>query len=359
MGLQPYIDRMKNWKKALIPPSIKIIDAIRLIDKNAFKTLIVVDSNNCLIGSLTDGDIRRGILKDISLEASVKEVINTSPISLSEDAHLDKIQKEMLEKRLNHVPLLDSKNKVVKIISKEDLKNRSHKENAVVLMAGGLGTRLQPLTENCPKPLLKVGDKPILETIIEGLKSHGFSELFITVNYMSDKIENYFQGGAAWGVNIRYIKESKSLGTAGALSLLPKENINAPFLIINGDLLTKTNYDQLLTFHQERAASATMAVREYDFQIPYGVLEINDQKIISINEKPVHKFFVNAGIYVLSPSVLEMIPKEEYFEMTQLFQKIVNEKQLAAPFPLREYWLDIGKMSDFLKAKEEFEKIFS
>jgi NDP-sugar pyrophosphorylase family protein len=232
------------------------------------------------------------------------------------------------------------------------------RENWVVLMAGGLGTRLAPLTDNCPKPLLKVGNKPILETIIENFISHGFKRFYLSVNYKAEMIEEYFGDGSRWGAEIRYLREDKKMGTAGALGLIP-EPLTQPFLVMNGDLLTKVNFSQLLNFHQEQNAHATMCVREYDFQVPYGVVSVDKHRIKSIEEKPVHRFFVNAGIYVLDPEAVSLIPADMPYDMTSLFEQMTaNEREVIA-FPVREYWLDIGHRDDFERAAGDFARIFA
>jgi NDP-sugar pyrophosphorylase family protein len=225
-------------------------------------------------------------------------------------------------------------------------------------MAGGLGTRLRPLTDDIPKPLLKVGNKPILETIIRNFAEHGFVNITISLNYKGDMIKDYFGDGSDFGVNIDYVEENKRLGTAGALSLL-KENPHEPFFVMNGDLLTDVNFSHLLDFHSFGNSTATMCVREYEYQVPYGVIQTKDSDITSIVEKPIQKFFVNAGIYVLSPSVFNDIPENEFFDMPTLFNILIEKQKKVSSFPIHEYWLDIGRMSDFEQAQSEYFRIFS
>ncbi|MFC6648217.1 sugar phosphate nucleotidyltransferase [Paenibacillus rhizoplanae] len=224
-------------------------------------------------------------------------------------------------------------------------------------MVGGLGTRLRPFTDDIPKPMLKVGDKPILETIIEGFKNYGFTKFILSVNYKKEIIKAYFQDGKHLDVYIEYIEEGKRLGTAGALSLL-SEKPNAPFFVMNGDLLTKMNYEQLMEFHCETKSNATICVREYEYQIPYGVIETENHRLLSIVEKPVHKSFVNAGIYVLDPQVLEHVPQDEFYDMPDLFKKLMDMQGGVSAFPLREYWLDIGQVDDYEKANGDFRGVF-
>jgi NDP-sugar pyrophosphorylase family protein len=231
------------------------------------------------------------------------------------------------------------------------------RDNWVVLMAGGLGSRLRPLTDECPKPMLRVGNKPLLETIIETFIEQGFRRFFISVNYMADTIKEYFGDGSRWGAEIQYLEETSRLGTAGALSLLP-EKPQAPLLVMNGDLLTKINFRQLLDFHREHHAQGTMCVREYEFQVPYGVVKMDHHRITGFEEKPIQRYFVNAGIYVLEPQALQHIPHGVFFDMPSLFQTLMADRQEAVVFPIREYWLDIGHMADYDRANGEFARNF-
>jgi NDP-sugar pyrophosphorylase family protein len=225
-------------------------------------------------------------------------------------------------------------------------------------MAGGLGSRLGELTASRPKPLLPVGEKPLLETILTEIARHGFESFYISVNYKADMILRHFGDGSKWGVQIKYLHEENRMGTAGALSLLsskPKD----PLLVVNGDVLTSVNFDRLLNFHHEHSATATMCIRQYDFQVPYGVVSVNNHTITRIDEKPLQHFFINAGIYMLNPEAIDLIPKNTAFDMPQVFDRVIEEKKTAIAFPIREYWLDIGHRSDFERANEEFFGNFS
>ncbi|WP_438810775.1 nucleotidyltransferase family protein [Pseudomonas laurentiana] len=220
-------------------------------------------------------------------------------------------------------------------------------------MAGGLGERLRPLTENCPKPMLMIAGKPILECILESFIEQGFRNFFLSVNYLASVVRDHFGDGSKWGVNICYLQEHKRLGTAGALSLLP-ERPQDPILVMNGDLLTHARFDNLVQFHDEHDSLATMTVREYDFQVPYGVVRMDGAAIESIDEKPVHRFFVNAGIYAISPAALDLIPPETFYDMPTLFEDLIKARKSTAAFPLREYWLDIGQIEEFERAQHEW-----
>ena len=327
------------------------------MSKGAIKIAIVVDKKNRLLGTLSDGDIRRGFLKGLNINSSIKSIINKKPFIGKKYDSKDKLLKKAITKKVSQVPIIDEKGKVLEIILTDELILKDKiKSNKVVIMAGGKGTRLRPLTKNIPKPMLKVGSKPILETIIKRFSECGFKDLIICVNYKSHAIENYFGNGKKFGVTIRYIKEKKRMGTAGALSFL-KKKIYEPFFVINGDLLTNLDFEKMLDFHNKHNSEATMGVKEYSINSPYGEVNIANEKISSIDEKPIHKFFANAGIYILNPKCIDLVPKK-FFDMTTLFKKIITKKQKATSFPLNEYWKDIGRLSDYEKANKEFLKKF-
>lgn len=348
---------MTDWKKILVSPQTSVNDVLKIIDSSAMQIALIVDENNRLLGTVTDGDIRRGILKGIALTESAAKIMNPHPtVSHSYERH-DIILSVMRLKRLNHIPVIDDDGCVIQVETLQGLLTPKAKENIVVLMAGGLGTRLRPLTNDCPKPLLEVGGKPVLETILENFLEYGFKKFFLSVNYKADMIKEYFQDGARWGVEIRYLEEREPLGTAGALSLLP-EKPNCPLLVMNGDLLTKVNFQQMLDFHELHQAQATMCVREYTYQVPFGVVKMNKHQLTGIEEKPLQRFFVNAGIYIVEPQALEFIPSGDFFDMPQLFQKIIAAGGGTTAFPIRQYWMDIGQMHDYEQANCEFDEVF-
>jgi dTDP-glucose pyrophosphorylase len=348
---------MNRWEKVLVLPQISLREAAQILDANGLQIVLVVDAERRLLGTITDGDIRRGILKGIALSEPASRVMNPSPrVARPEDSR-DSILAEIKRKVLHHMPLVDEEGRVVGLDTVNELINPVKKQNRVVLMAGGLGNRLRPLTNDCPKPMLHVGGKPLLETILENFIEYGFCHFYISVNYMSEVVESYFGDGSRWGVDISYLHEGQKLGTSGALSLLP-EKPKEPLIVMNGDLLTKVNFSQLIDFHIEHAAQATMCVREYDFQVPYGVVKIDNHRIVGIDEKPVQRFFINAGIYVLEPSVLDLISPNTLFDMPSLFEILIAQEKETVVFPVREYWLDIGHMTDFDRANGEYGDIF-
>ena len=348
---------MKSIENIKLVKTATIKEALKIIDNGAMQIAIVVDEKDKLIGTITDGDIRRGLLNSLSLDDSIESIIFKTPTVAKISDTKEDILKKALVKKLHQIPIIDDNNKVIGIKEIEELVKPQIKSNKVVLMVGGLGTRLKPLTDNTPKPMLKVGNKPILQTIVEKFAEYGYVNIVMCVNYKSHIIEDFFGDGSDFGVNIEYILEEQRMGTAGALSLL-KSKPTEPFFVMNGDLLTNVNFEHLNDYHMANNAISTMCVREYDFQVPYGVVNLDNGKIISIEEKPVHKFFVSAGIYMLSPEVLDFIPENEFYDMPTLFEKLISENENAVSFPLREYWLDIGRIEEFEKANNEYHEVF-
>ncbi|RRS31270.1 MAG: alcohol dehydrogenase [Epsilonproteobacteria bacterium (ex Lamellibrachia satsuma)] len=348
---------MKNYKDILLKPTSTIKEALQIIDSGAMKIALVIEENKKLIGTLTDGDIRRGLLNNLSLDDSIESIIFKNPTVCNIEDTKEHILEVAIERKLYQVPIVDHEGKLVGIEVINELLKPSVKTNKVVLMVGGLGTRLRPLTEHIPKPMLKVGDKPILETIMLNFKKYGFTNIILSVSYKSEIIEAYFKDGQEFGINIEYVHENKRMGTAGALSLM-RDKLNEPFFVMNGDLLTNINFEHMMDYHLSNNAVATMGVREYDFQVPYGVVNVDGANILSIVEKPVHSFFVSGGVYMLNSKVLDFIPNNEFYDMPTLFEKVIESKMKSISFPIREYWLDIGRLEEFEKANSEYHEVF-
>lgn len=347
-----------NWKKSVILPAASVKDVMQVMDKSALQIAFVVDEENRLLGAVTDGDVRRSILRGEELFAPVERIMNSHPIAALQGTERAALLRLMKAKTVRQIPLVDEENHLVGLAQMEELLYRPRRDNVVVLMAGGLGTRLRPLTDKIPKPLLKVGRKPILETILESFLDVGFHRFYFAVNYKSQMIEDYFDDGSRFGAEIKYLHEKKRMGTAGALYFLP-EVLKEPILVMNGDLLTKVDFGELLDYHIEQGAAATMAVREYNYQVPYGVIDFDGERIAAIREKPSYSFFVNAGIYVLSPEAVARVNKEEFLDMPELFDELVAAGKKTTVYPVREYWLDIGRMDDFQRAQEEYGEMFT
>ncbi|MGE7599313.1 nucleotidyltransferase family protein [Lysinibacillus fusiformis] len=348
---------MKKWQKTLVNQNHTLLETMKIIDDSSLQFAVVVDEEQHLLGTVTDGDIRRGILRGEGLDVKITSIMNPNPITAKSGQRYHKYKQLMKSKMLKQLPIVDENNRIINILFADNIETTLNK-NTVVLMLGGLGTRLRPLTNDTPKPMLRVGNKPILETIIEGFKQYGYTNFIFSVNYKKEVIQDYFQNGEAFDVTIEYIEEDKKMGTAGALSLL-KKRPTKPFFVMNGDLLTQINFDQLMQFHMEYESVATMCVREFEYQIPYGVIETNGTDLVTIKEKPIHRSFVNAGIYLLNPDVLDYIPQDEFYDMPSLFEKLIEKNSKTSVFPIREYWLDIGQIDDFNKANNEVKELLN
>ena len=341
-----------EYRENCLADTSSVRDALELLDKLDFKLIMVVDPNNKLLGSVTDGDIRRAFLCGKNLDSFIKDIMNTSPKSMQYDVDAVAIHEHMQAKNLRYMPLIDKEGHVKGLETIDSMLVHKKRDNWVVIMAGGLGSRLYPHTASCPKPMLRVGDRPVLETILERFINHGFSRFYISVNYLAEMITGYFGDGSSLGVEIRYLHEQERLGTAGSMSLLP-EIPDEPVIVMNGDVLTLVDFESLLHFHEDHNAEATMGVREDDYQIPYGVVSTDKYFINAIHEKPVERYYVNSGIYVLNPTILEMVPQNTFFDMPDLYRMAIEKDLPVTAFPVREYWLDIGSLEDLEKAHKD------
>ncbi len=345
---------MIKWKQVLLKSSDTIKEAIQILNREIPKIVIVTNKEDMLLGTVTDGDIRRSLIKQCGLDTKLVDIMQKNPLSASIEDDQNLILEMMKSKSVRQVPIVDAYGRVVGLETLQSLSKNKKVDNPVILMAGGFGKRLQPLTDETPKPLLKIGSKPILETIIDNFAKFGFHNFFISTHYKAEMLREYFGDGSQWGVNIQYIHEDKPLGTAGVLGLLSSDFSDLPILMMNGDLVTKVNYKQLLNFHKEQGGLATMCVREYDFQVPYGVIQSTDCRLTSIIEKPTHKFFVNAGIYVLEPPLVDSLDGSSFVDMPCLLEKQIEKGEQVNTFPLHEYWLDIGRIEEFERANKEY-----
>jgi dTDP-glucose pyrophosphorylase len=349
---------MTEIKSICIRLETPILEAMKIIEFNSAKIALVVNEQNQLVGTVTDGDVRRGLIRSIAIQSPVSLIMNQKPTVMNIEASAESLQKIMLQKKISQIPLVDSNHKIISIFLSNELKNTVDKKNTIVLMAGGLGSRLGSLTADCPKPMLKVGDKPILEIVLENLKEHGFKNFSIAVNFKAEVIEDYFGDGSKMGIEIEYVREQQRLGTAGALSLLKPQN-DLPMIVMNGDVITKVNFSEFLENHKKNKYIASMCVRKYDLQVPFGVVHVEGQLIKNIEEKPTQSFFVNAGIYALNQEALNLIPTNTYYDMPTLFNELLkNSKNKSGVFPIHEYWMDVGRKDDFNQAQTDFKKVF-
>lgn len=336
----------------VVGPDASLRECIAAIDRGAKQIALVLESDGLLIATVTDGDIRRGLIRGLSLDAGVAEVMHRNPLTVSEHDSESAIQATMRRASVSHVPVLDAQGLVRGLAWIRDFTGPPKSETEVVIMAGGLGTRLRPLTETVPKPMLPVGGQPLLKLILDGFIRQGFYRFTLSVNYRREVVQDYFGDGSELGVEIRYVEENQRMGTAGALSLL-HEKPTSPFVVMNGDLLTSVRFENLLQFHADEGAVATMCVREYSVQVPYGVVRTDGARLLDIEEKPVHQHFVNAGVYVLSPEALAHLSAGEPLDMPSLFERLIENGNTVAVFPIREYWMDIGRLEDLERARDD------
>jgi dTDP-glucose pyrophosphorylase len=342
----------RDWRHVLVPDSASIMDAVDRLDRTSLQIVLVVTSERRLVGTVTDGDVRRGLLRGVPLSASVLEIANCEPATVAPGGRRASHVRIMRQRDLRHLPVVHADRSVAGLVLLDELLGRrSGPDTPVVIMAGGLGNRLRPLTEQTPKPLLTVGGRPILETLLERLADQGFQQFHFAVRYKAAMIRDRFGDGRAWGVRITYLEEEEQLGTAGALRLLaPVPTV--PVLVVNGDLMTNVNAERMLEFHEEQQAVATMGVREYEMQIPYGVVTTSGVRITLVEEKPMQRALINGGIYCLSPAALAYVPASGRFDMTDLFRVLIAEGMATAAFPIHESWLDVGRPEDLARARD-------
>lgn len=338
-----------NWKKAVVTPDQTIEDALKAINDGGLRMAFVVNSAGKILGTVSDGDTRRALIARIPLTENVTKAMNPSPHTLPPTAGREVALSVMEQHDVLVIPVVNERHELVDVHVHRELAQPRSINNLVFLMAGGLGTRLHPLTLNCPKPMLEVDGKPILERTVEKFVAAGFVRFAISVHYLPEMIMSHFGDGSRWNAKISYIQEKEPLGTAGALGLLQSRE-DLPLILINGDVITDVDISALLAFHNQAAASVTMCVREHDIQVPYGVVETDGSDVLDVVEKPTHKFFVNAGIYVVSPSLLNSVIKNVRLDMPDLIRRAIAGQQLVKMFPVHEHWADIGRFDDFNRA---------
>jgi len=344
---------MTNLNNHFISSISSIREAINVIDKTASQIALVV-TDGYLEAVVTDGDIRRALLLGETLDSPIKKIMQKDFKFLPETATEDEALSLMKKERLKQIPILDKERRVIKLFLLDVLIKPRLLKNNVVIMAGGEGKRLGSLTKNCPKPMLKINGKHILEIILEQCIQAGFVNFYFSVNYLKEQIKDYFQDGSKWNIRIDYLEEDKALGTAGSLSLLPNQSTKQPTLILNGDVLTKVDYSSLIQFHKDYASDLSLGASMHRTQIPYGVINIDEANVLSLEEKPTLKHFVNAGIYLLEPTILSLVPKNSFFDMPELIKKAKEKKYKVNAFPIHEYWKDIGYQEGFLQTSKDW-----
>lgn len=350
---------MNSWDSVLITPDLPLQTAIGVLNRGGLQIAVVVDEQHRILGTVTDGDVRRALIQRLGLDAPIAKVMAREPRTAPVGSNKEQILHIMERFQVSQVPLVDEEGRIVGIETLHGLLHAKRRSNAVFLMAGGFGKRLQPLTDHCPKPLLNVGDKPLLEIIIENFVDAGFHRFFISTHYRHEMIRERIGDGNRWKIEIEYVHEDEPLGTGGSLGLLPKERILEPMLMMNCDLLTNLNFNKLLEFHQSLEGVATICVRKYEHRVPYGVVRSDGQRVVSMEEKPVYKEFINAGIYALSPDILNTVKPGQYIDMPTLLAGQIKLNRSVNIFPIHEYWLDIGRIEDFQQAQYDIAGIFN
>ncbi len=341
----------ERLESVIIPPETTVSDAIALLDKAGTGALVLCSDGRRLEGLLTDGDIRRAILRGTLMESPCADIACRNPVTAPSSISSRDSLRIMNLHDINQLPLVDEGGAVVELRLRRDLVAEDLADLPAVVMAGGYGKRLLPLTERVPKPMLPVGDRPLLELTIEQLRRCGIREVNLTTHYLPESIMDHFGDGGQFGVKLNYVKEDNPLGTAGGLRLMNKPD--RPFLVINGDILTGVSFQEMLRYHRKHCADITVGVRKYEVHVPFGVVQCDDVKVTQLQEKPSLTFFINAGLYLLEPSVYEFIPEGQHFDMTDLIQKLLDAGRMVVSFPIVEYWLDIGKHADYEKAQED------
>lgn len=332
-------------------PSASIAEAMARLDKAGTGALALCTVDRMLVGLLTDGDIRRAILRNVSLDIPCENIANQVPITINSSTCATEALELMVRNDINHLPVVDAAGRVIKFLLRRNLVQSGSTILSAVIMAGGFGKRLLPLTEQLPKPMLPIGDKPLLERTIQQLRRSGIRDISLTTHYLPESIVQYFGDGSAYGVRLTYLKEDAPLGTAGGIRLVKRTD--NPFLVINGDIITGVPFQEMLNFHRKHHALLTVGVRKYDVEVPFGVVELDEVHVNHIREKPALNFFINAGAYLLEPEVRDFIPSGQHFDMTELIQTLIEAGKVVVSFPIMEYWLDVGRHEDYAKAQDD------
>lgn len=340
------------WRKAILPANASLQQAIRNLDQVAIKIVLVVNEAGELEGTISDGDIRRGLLKGLDLNSPITSVIHRKALVVPPEMGREMVMQLMVANKIQQIPVVDERQYVIGLHLWNEITTSPTRSNLMVIMAGGMGTRLRPHTENCPKPLLPVAGKPMLEHIIERAKLEGFSHFVLAIHYLGHMIEDYFGRGERMGVQIDYLREESPLGTAGALGLL-NPRPDAPFVVTNGDVITDIRYGELLDFHIRHDAAATMAVRVHEWQHPFGVVQTKGVEIVGFEEKPVARSHINAGVYALEPDALSVLSTGVSCDMPTLFERLQAKNKRTVAYPMHEPWLDVGRPDDLAIAQKK------
>ena len=347
---------MNNWKKSIISINASLRDAAESLTESSLRIVIVVDDSWKLLGTISDGDIRRGLLRGLTLDSGVNQVLHKNPLLAPKGISQSLIRELMITNKVQQIPEVDTDGRVLSLHTWDEFITKKSISNKMVIMAGGKGTRLRPYTENCPKPMLLVGGKPILQQIIERARDEGFSEFLLSVHYLAHMIKDYFGDGSTLGVNIEYIHEESPLGTAGSLSMI-NELVSEPFVVTNGDVITDIRYSDLIEFHKRQESIGTMAVRLHEWQHPFGVVQMDGLNIVGFEEKPVARLHINAGVYALSPVALQELNYGEFCDMPTLFERLQAKSNKTIAYPMHEPWLDVGTPKELAISMERYKDV--
>lgn len=350
---------MNEWRSIIINKNTTVREAMQVIDQGALRICLVCNQAQQLLGTVSDGDIRRGLLGRVDMNDPVTLVMNDKPHTASENDTREHCLAVMDQLSILVLPIVDSEGKLAGLETRHHAIHHPEFNNPVFIMAGGFGTRLRPLTDNCPKPMLKVGDKPMLEHLINRFMDLGFSNFYISTHYLPHVIRDHFGDGSQLGVRITYIHEEEPLGTGGALGLLPHDEIELPLIMMNGDVLTNLDFTKILQHHLDSDCDATMCVREYEYQVPFGVVESKNELISAMVEKPFYRYHVNAGIYILSSDLVASIKEGTKIDMPTVLEERINIGNKVGVYTSRDYWLDIGRNDDFQRAQNDIKGLFS
>lgn len=330
-----------------LPIKASLMDALKGLEVCGKNVQCILDEQRRMVGLLTDGDIRRGLISGLSINAPVSKVLTKSFHYVAKNADRNAVLDIMKAMNIRQIPVLDDDSRLIGIHFIDDFLNDRKLPNIAVIMAGGKGVRMRPLTEYTPKPMLKVAGRPIIERLVLKLVGNGITNIYIAINYLGWVIKEHFGDGSRFGCNITYLEEEKELGTGGALNLLPAD-INSPILVLNGDLVTGADFSDILHFHRQKRCEATIVAKHYTHAVPYGTLEFKDHQLISIREKPNMSCFINTGIYVLNPTLLKLVhPKGVLFPMTRIFESCLDQKTSISVYHLEEEWRDLGDIKEF------------
>lgn len=340
-----------DWKKAVISAEATLRDAAKNLTESSLRIVLVIDAAGKLLGTVSDGDIRRGLLRGLTLCSYVDEILRKNPLVAPEGMSQSLIRQLMVANKVQQIPEIDAEGRIVSLHTWDEFITTASLSNKMVIMAGGKGMRLRPHTENCPKPMLMIGGKPMLQHIIERARDEGFGDFLLSVNYLAHMIEDYFGDGGMLGVNIGYIHEESPLGTVGSLSMTSKL-VDEPFVVTNGDVITDIRYSDLLEFHVRQESIATMAVRMHEWQQPFGVVQMDGLNIVGFEEKPVARSHINAGVYALDPLALQELSFGEPCDMPTLFERLQGRSYKTIAYPMHEPWLDVGRYDDLSAANK-------